>query len=333
MIAEGASVAVKVHMGELGNLTYLRPVFVRKVVDMVKTAGGNPFVTDTTTLYQNKRFTARNYLETAAYNGFSPETLGAPVVIADGEEGYSGFKVKVERTVNGCGLKEMEVASEFSKAETVIVLSHVKGHNLSGLGGALKNVAMGCVTKKGKAAQHSVHIPQLDESRCDGCGACVKVCVFNALRLEGGKPVRDLGKCMACSLCLFECPKKAYHWPEGSKEVFQTYLAHSAYAVLSTFKEGKVGFLNFVQDVTPLCDCCTPAGQVVVGDVGILASKDPVAIDKASLDLIDKSPPIGRLTVTPPDFLGKINETSSLIHLEVAQKLGLGSLIYQLISI
>lgn len=331
-LASKGSVAVKVHMGELGNITYLRPIFVRKVVELIKEAGGYPFVTDTTSLYPKNRFRASHYLRTAAAHGFSKKTMGAPIVIADGESGHDGVEVKVRRRVDGCELRTIKVASAIARADAMVVLSHVKGHGQSGLGGAIKNVAMGCVTKEGKADQHTPTMPFLDMSKCDGCGICVKTCPFDALVLMGGKAIRDLSKCVHCSFCLFECSRGAWSWLEGAKEQFQVYLAHAASAVLKVFKRGRVAFLNFIQDVTPLCDCCTPAGIPVVQDVGILASLDPVAIDMASIDLVDKARIISKLA-RPPDLLGKINGTDSLVQLRTGQKLGLGSLKYKLVRV
>jgi len=175
VISKGDSVAVKVHMGEAGNITSLRPIFVRKIVDLVKKVGGEPFVTDTTTLYPQGRFTAQGYLETAVCNGFTEESMDAPIVIADGDEGYDGSPIPLKKRIQGCKIKAVKVASAIMQADAMIVLTHVKGHLVSGIGGALKNIAMGCVTKEGKAAQHSAHPPILDESECDGCGTCVRV--------------------------------------------------------------------------------------------------------------------------------------------------------------
>jgi hypothetical protein len=330
-ISKGDSVAVKVHMGERGNITYLRPIFVRKIVDLVKQAGGKPFVTDTTTLYPKNRFTAEEHLETAAFNGFTAESVGAPIVIADGD-GYNGISSSVERVVDGCELRSVRVARAIAEADALIVLSHFKGHDLSGFGGALKNIGMGCVTKDGKAAQHMVCRGAFNELKCNGCGVCAGKCVFNAMTIKNGKPSRDDEKCMSCNNCLFHCPQSAWYLPEGVKERFQVYLAHAASAVLRMFRDN-VGFINFIQDITPLCDCCTPAGRPVAQDVGIAASIDPVAIDKASIDLIDQSVPILEFaSASPPDILGKLNKTDSLIQLRTAEKLGIGSLNYDLIE-
>jgi len=329
-IPKGGNVLVKVHMGERGNVTYLRPAFVRAIVDLIKKVGGSPLVADTTALYPDGRFTAKGYLETAAFNGFTEESMGAPIIIADGD-GYEGEVTPLKRRIEGCELREVKVASAILQADAMIVLTHFKGHLLSGVGGALKNLAMGCVTKESKAAQHATHPPTLDEAKCNACGVCVEGCPFKALTLKGGQPVRDTGKCMYCSNCLFACPQGALYWPKGSKERFQLYLAHAAYGVLTALSGKPVSYFNFIQDITPKCDCCAPAGQPITKDVGILAASDPVAIDKASLDLVDQAYRQSNPQIpTTHDPLGQMNETDSLIHIRTAQKLGVGNLEYQL---
>jgi len=330
VVSAGDSVAVKVHMGEYGGSAYLRPPIVRRACDLIKEAGAKPFVTDTTALYPAGRFTASQYLATAAFNGFTEESLGAPVIIADGEQGYDGEWVDIPKRVSDCSLNKVNIAREIFDADSMIVLSHLKGHELSGFGGSIKNVAMGCVTKESKAAQHRVNRGVIDLSKCTGCGQCVEACAFKALSLLEEKIVRDEEKCVNCNNCLYTCPEKVFSLPPHAKEVFQVYLAHAAAGVLSRF-HSKVAFINFVQDVTPLCDCATPSGLPVVPDIGILASTDVVAIDKACLDLIAQSKPIGKfVNISSPDILGKINGTDSLIQVRAAQKLGLGSIEYQL---
>lgn len=328
-ISKDNSVAVKLHMGELGNVTYIRPAFVRKVVDLVKKRGAVPFVTDTVSLYPGSRDTGSRYLSTAAYNGFVKESVGAPVVIADGD-GNAGKTVDVETVVGGCDLKSIEVAVRVHEADYLLVLSHVKGHMITGFGGAVKNLGMGCVTKRSKREQHRVCPAVLDDSECDGCEGCLEACPVDALSMRGGKPQRDSEKCIYCSTCLFACSRKALSWERKNKERFQVYLAHAAAAVTRGFNQ-KIGFINFVQDVTPHCDCAAPAGRALFADIGILASTDPVALDKASLDLIDKARMIGdSKAVSGPDKLGKWHQVDSLVQLRVAQKLGIGSLDYTL---
>lgn len=334
MISRGDSVAVKLHMGELGNITYLRPVFVRKVVDVVKRCGARPFVTDTVSLYPGNRDSKSKYLSTAACNGFVRESIGAPIIIADGD-GDEGKSVTVTGAVEGCGLKDVEMAAGIYEADFLLVLSHVKGHMITGFGGAVKNLGMGCVTKRSKKEQHRVCPAVLDSSKCDLCGRCVDVCPTDALSIDKGQgmPERDWDKCIFCSTCLFACTRKAFSWERSNKERLQVYLAHAAAAVARSFK-GRMTFLNFVQDVTPCCDCAAPAGGALFPDIGILASADPVAVDKASLDLIDKAPMVGQCSpLSATDKLGKWHQVDSLVQLRVAQKLSLGSLDYSMKSL
>ncbi len=330
VVSAGDSVAVKVHMGEYGGSAYLQPPIVRRACDLIKGAGGKPFVTDTTTLYPFGRFTASQYLATAARNGFTGESMGAPVVIADGEQGYDGEWATIPKQVSGCSLDRTKIASKVFEADSMVVVSHLKGHELAGFGGSIKNVAMGCVTKESKAAQHRAHRAIIDISKCDGCGQCLDACVFKALSLAEEKVVRDDEKCMDCSHCVYLCPKDVYSLPPGAKERFQVFLAHAAAGALGRF-QSKVAFINFVQDVTQSCDCVTPSGFPVVPDVGILASTDVVAVDKASLDLIAQSRPLGEFAdIRSPDVLGEINGTDSLVQIRTAHELGLGNMAYGL---
>lgn len=331
-VSKGASVAVKLHMGELGNVTYIRPALVRKVVDLVKRRGGRPFVTDTVSLYPGGRDTGGKYLSTAAYNGFVPESVGAPIIIADGD-GEQGEVVALSKRVQGCGLRSVEVARGIYRADAMLALSHVKGHMITGFGGAVKNLGMGCVTKRSKREQHRVNPPLLNESRCDGCAACLEACPVDALEMQDGRPRRDAGRCLYCSTCLFACGRQALSWERKNKERFQVYLAHAAAAAMGGFGP-RIGFINFIQDVTPHCDCAAPAGRALFPDVGILASTDPVAVDKASLDLVDRARLLrGPRRVSGPDKLGQWHRVDSLVQLRAASELGLGSLEYELVTV
>lgn len=332
LIRPGSRVAIKLHMGELGNATYLRPSLVRRMVDLVKDLGGKPFVTDTTALYPGARCTAKDYLATAAYNGFAPETMGAPIVIADGD-GHDGVAVKLDACVDGCDMPQVEIASSIYEADFLLCLSHLKGHMISGFGGAIKNMAMGCVTKQSKMAQHRMNPTIFDGAKCDSCESCVDDCPTSALSMVHGKPVKNAATCIHCSTCLFACTAGAWYWSGEGKQRFQVYLAHAGGVVMDHFK-GRAGFLNFIQDVTPQCDCAAPAGRPVVPDIGVVASLDPVAVDKAAMDLVDGSPVmLMEDPPSPPDRLGKLHGVDSLVQLTTAHKLGLGEIEYRLVNL
>jgi len=331
MVPSGGSVAVKLHMGELGNIRYIRPVFARKIVDIVQNRGGKPFLFDTVASYPGGRDTKQKYLNTAAKNGFVEATVGAPVVITDDEDKQE--VVPIRNRINDCQLRQAKVPSLLLESACVLVLSHVKGHELTGFGGALKNLGMGCVSTETKRAQHSVNMPQFNESACDGCGKCADECPTGAIKLVNERPQREVRKCISCSTCLLKCPTQGWVWPSGSKEKLQVYLAHAASAVLSECK-GRIGFVNFIQDVVPHCDCAAPSGEPIIQDIGVVFSFDPVAADKASLDLIDRAPIIpGSTSAMPPDLLGKMHRTDSLVQLATAEKLGVGTLKYEMVSV
>jgi uncharacterized Fe-S center protein len=327
-------VAIKIHFGEMGNYTHMRPAFVRRVADFVKAEGGKPFMTETTTLYPSgKRLTVEECLETAKYNGFTEDGLGCPIVIADEPDGQNGIEFTVDDAAEYCRIKSTIVARHLLEADAIIVLSHVKGHSLSGMGGALKNLSMGCTTRKAKREQHASHGLVFDYEKCSGCGKCVEACRFEALVLEDEKPVKDEEGCMYCNTCLYTCESKAISILPNGKELFQRAIAHAAAGVMKGFSGKSVIFINAIMDVTPICDCCAPAGRLVTQNVGLLGSTDPVAIDMASLRLVDSAPMIPGWDISPPDVLGKINRTESTIHMKEAARLGIGSLGCELVRV
>ena len=333
LVPNGGSVAVKTHLGEMGSTGYIKPPLVRTVVDLIKAQGGNPFVTDTTVVYPGGRGTPEKYLETAAYNGFVEQTVGAPVVIAD-ENRDRGIRVVIEKRVGRCELKEAKVASRIFHADVLAVLTHVKGHGIVGIGGCIKNVGMGCVIKETKIAQHMDNPPMFDESKCTLCGVCASLCPENAIVIEDDVLNYDPRKCVFCGCCVQDCPVQAWDViGEGNNRV-QENVAHVANAVLEEFR-GRMFFFNFVHDVTPYCDCTIPCGRPLIKDVGILASTDPVAIDKASFDLVNKAPrfPHPKGKEHPENLFEAIHKTDPLNHIRIAGELGSGSMEYELVRV
>jgi len=275
-VKKGDLVAVKLHVGELGNPYYVQPFFVHDIVRRVKEVGGKPFLTDSNTYYHAQRNNSYNHMLTALMNGFNM----APFIVADGLRGENYRMVKTKGI-----LKEIEVAGVIAEADAMIVVSHDKGHELSGFGGAIKNLGMGCTSRAGKLRQHRTIGLEIDESKCIGCGKCKEVCEMSLPEIIGEKARNISPLCMRCPVCSQACPSGAIKLIH--QENICKALASAAYGVLSTFKKDKVSYVSFAKDITQYCDCLSNPGEIVIKDVGIFASGSPVSIDGAFLKMID----------------------------------------------
>jgi uncharacterized Fe-S center protein len=275
-VEKGDLVAIKLHVGELGNPYYVQPFFVHDIVRRVKEAGGKPFLTDSNTYYHAQRNNSYDHMLTALMNGFNM----APFIVADG---LRGENYKTART-KGI-LKEIEVAGVIAEADAMIVVSHDKGHELSGFGGAIKNLGMGCTSRAGKLRQHRTVGLEIDESKCIGCGKCKQVCEMSLPEIIGEKARNISPLCMRCPLCSDACPTGAIKLVH--QENLCKALASAAYGVLSTFKRDKVSYVSFAKDITQYCDCLPNPGEIMMKDFGIFASGSPVSIDGAFLEMID----------------------------------------------
>jgi len=328
-------VAIKLHFGERGNTSYIRPVFFRVIVDKVKEYKGLPFLTDTTTLYKGSRSEAVTHLTTAILNGFDYSVVGAPLIIADGIYGNTFVRVKINQRI----YKEVSIAAEIVHADSLISVAHYKCHELSGFGGTLKNIGMGCAAKDGKLSQHSNLAPKVNTELCIGCGDCVAWCPSAAISLKNKKAAFNPKRCIGCGECLTICQQEAIdiQWDENMAN-FQKKMVEYAYGVLKG-KRGKAIFINFITQVSPDCDCCSFSDAPIVPDVGIVASTDPVAIDQASTDLINKQPghPHSKLKSGLEPGGDKLRalfpDIDWTIQLQYAQELGLGKRDYELIKI
>lgn len=326
--------AIKLHFGELGNDSYINPVFIRQIVDKVKECNALPFLTDTNTLYLGSRANAVDHITTAILHGFDYAVVGAPVIIADGLCGMNIAKV----TINKKHFKHVFIAGDIVAADSMIVLTHFKAHMVSGFGGALKNLAMGCAPPKGKRDQHDAR-PFSIKDRCIGCGKCVYVCPKSAIKLIKKKSRINRNLCIGCFECMTICPQHAIDidWATEIPVFIERLVEYASGAIQS--KQGKVGYINFLTRITPDCDCVPWSDAVIVPDIGILASTDPVAIDAASFDLVNSQ--IGFTDTMlhkfhkkgQDKFRGTWEETNGFRQIQCAENLGMGSSKYNLISI
>lgn len=330
-ISEGDIVAVKTHFGSEGGHRIVRPIFLRKVVEAVKAAGGKPFVTDTV------RLEGLEYLEVANMEGINHLSVGCPVVLADGIFGKNYQNVKA-----GDILGEIGIASDICDADAMIVVTHCKGHIQSGFGGAIKNLAMGGIAAKNRDGRsergkvHAIDTPlKWDADKCELCGECVEICDHDALSMSDKIEI-DQFMCHKCRRCVEACPESALFLPE-MLDKFQLAMSEAAKAVLDTFEPGKVVYLNFIMEVAPHCDCHPHSDVPVISDQGILGGDDIVAIDQASLDIIEKAgraPDSKGDNISPGTGLFKgLTGRDPYVHVEYSAKLGMGERDYKLVHI
>ena len=325
-------VAVKLHFGEKGNTAFIKPLFVRKVVKEIKKIGGKPFLTDTNTLYSGTRSDAQSHINTAIENGFACCVTMAPIIIADGLRGRS----EIAEIINEKNFKEVFIGQEIQRADAIVSLSHFKGHMLSGFGGTIKNIGMGCASRRGKLAQHSTLCPAIKKKKCIGCGECQSHCSQNAISLKDEKAKIDTNLCIGCGECIVICANGAIEvkWNQ-SIPVFMENMVEYTKGVLKD-KIGKLLFVNFLTDISPECDCLPYNDRPIVRDIGITASMDPVAIDQASVDLVNKEAALldsCLKTNTAPGedkIKGVYPKIDWTLQLDYAQKLGLGNREYEL---
>ncbi|MBF0550198.1 MAG: DUF362 domain-containing protein [Deltaproteobacteria bacterium] len=328
-------VCIKLHFGEKGNTAYIPPVYVRKVVDKVKSLAGKPFLCDANTLYVGTRSDSVSHLTTALENGFAYAVVGAPVIIADGLKGASFVEVHLDREYT----KTAYVAADIMEADYLISLAHFKCHELTGFGGALKNIGMGGGARRGKLDQHSNLSPKVDKKKCIGCEDCVNHCAQHAFVMDKNKSHIDPEKCVGCGECILVCLQGAIQiqWSQ-EVHVMQKKMVDYAEAILK-HKKGKTVFINFLTSISPACDCYGHADAPIVTDVGILASRDPIALDQASADLVNRqagrAETMLKTNLNPGDdkFRGVYPNIDWEIQLAYGQEIGLGVRSYRLIKL
>ncbi|WP_315075023.1 DUF362 domain-containing protein [uncultured Clostridium sp.] len=326
--------AIKIHFGEPGNLAFLRPNFAKVIVDSVKELGGMPFLTDCNTLYVGGRKNALDHLNSAYTNGFSPFSTGCHILIGDGLKGTDEALVPV---IGGEYVKEAKIGHAIMDADVFISLNHFKGHELTGFGGALKNIGMGCGSRAGKMEMHSSGKPSVSQDKCVGCGMCAKNCAHSAITLEEKKASINHSKCTGCGRCIGSCPMDAVMpASDESNDILNKKIAEYAWAVLN----GRPNFhISLVIDVSPYCDCHAENDVPIVPDVGMFASFDPVALDIACADAVNNQPVMSGSLLEKngcehhDHFTDVSPETDWKVAVDYAVKLGLGNKEYELITI
>ena len=327
---EGKTVAVKMHLGGGLGYTTIHPLFVRLLTDKIKEGGGRPFITDGTSAVWD-----------TAKRGYTEETLGAKILpIAGATEKYYRT-VEVNYTAsNGATLDELHLCGNLIDADAVVVLSHFKGHGEASYGGAIKNLAMGAVTRKSRAALHRLEVGAFhwDNDKCIHCGRCIENCPTGACSEdENGEIDINIHNCVYCKHCAKSCPTGAIEVDSDSYKRLQEGLAISAREVAAHFEHGEVLYFNLALDITPLCDCWGLTTQPLVPDVGIFGSEYMLPVDKAALDhikmenFIEGCLPAGRkLAERSGHLFERVWGTDPYNQIKLGEELGLGKSDYEI---
>ena len=337
---DGKFVAIKMHFGELGNLAFLRPNYARAVADVIREKGGKPFLTDCNTLYPGSRKNALDHLTNAEMNGFNTVTTGCHVIIADGLRGTDDIEVPVH---NGEYCKTALIGRALMDADILISLTHFKGHEMAGFGGAIKNIGMGGGSRAGKMLQHNDGTPEVDQDACRGCGRCAKECGSDAISYGADhKAFINPAICKGCGRCIGACAFDAIsNVNDSAGDMLCRKMAEYTQAICY----GRPCFhISLITDVSPNCDCHDENDAPILPDIGILASFDPVALDQACVDLCQKAEPIRNSQLG--DNLAKpgwqrhhdhFTDSNPNVHwketLAHAERIGLGTREYDLITV
>ena len=333
--------AIKIHFGEPGNLSFLRPNYAKVVVDFIKEQGGKPFLTDCNTLYTGARKDALEHLESAQLNGYSPLTVGCQILIADGLRGLDEAYVPI----SGQNIKHVQnakIGRAIMDADNILSLNHFKGHENTGFGGALKNLGMGCGSRAGKMEQHSEGKPEVDPELCRGCRQCAKQCAHSAISFgKDRKAYIEHKLCVGCGRCIGACNFDAIQAENSSSNrILCEKMAEYALAVV----QGRPNFhINIVTQVSPFCDCHGHSDLPIIPDVGMFASFDPVALDAACADACNRQPVIpgsyldeqlhSQPECSHDHFTDAFPTTCWRDTLRHAQDIGIGSMQYELITV
>ncbi len=333
-IAEGDLVAVKLHFGESGNTAFVHPVYLREVVARIKEHGGKPFLTDANTLYSGQRANGIDHIECAIRNGFSFATVEAPIVIADGIDGREAVDVRIDAK----HFETVRIGSVAVHADAMVAVTHVKGHEATGFGGALKNVGMGLGCRSAKQRMHADFKPDVIAEKCTACRRCERRCPVGAIVVGPDRfAIVDFDTCYGCGECVAACSYGAIgiQW-KTTPDALQEKIVEHVMGVVAG-KEGKVVYLSFVTAISPDCDCWSFSDAPIVGDIGVLASTDIVAIDQAAYDLVTAASGLPGSRAegmgAGEDKFTKVTGIDGTAAIRYAQECGLGSSDYELVTV
>ena len=331
-------VAIKIHFGEPGNMAYLRPNYAARMANLLRKEGAKPFLTDSNTLYSGGRSNAVDHIQSAMENGYNPISAQCPVIIADGLKGTDYSEVEI----NGKYCKSPKIGAAIIDADMIVSMNHFKGHEQTGFGGALKNIGMGSASVGGKLELHSSSKPEIDIDNCVGCKICVINCAHHAIHMNVNKKAEiDYHKCIGCGQCVALCQYDSAVLADNvTSEVLNYKIAEYTKAVL----DGKPHFhISFIMNVSPECDCWNHNDAAIVPDIGIAASFDPVAIDCACADLVNKAPVLwgSKLADSCRGENSDCEDKFHIVHpntnwrsgIDYAEEIGIGTQNYELIEI
>lgn len=321
-IGKGSSVAVKMHFGEEGNTGHVGPRYAGLVCARLAQMKARPFLSDTNTLYRGRRMNSAEHLKLAREHGFTKDACRAEIIIPDDNKKENVTDVKID----GDYIEIARVVTQYIKADALVGIAHFKGHIMTGFGGALKNIGMGCASREGKLAQHSDIAPIVDLDRCADCGKCAQACPSEAIYLRGNRVYIDPAKCIGCATCIAVCEQEAIevNWEAGGSSIQEKMIEYAG-AVLRDKKKASA-FVNFATKITKECDCLAKDDPRIAPDIGIFASRDPVAIDQACYDAVCNA--CGK-----DIFKDAHPARDGLKQIRYAHELGLGEIRYELIEV
>ena len=318
LVNKGDFLALKLTFGEEGTSGYIKPGWLLDLIRYFKEEKTeNLFVVETNTLYREKRSNAVGHLNVAHGHGFSMESLGIPIIIADGLLGRETKNVPI----HGNHFENVKLAKGICESNALVCLSHITGHMQTGFAGALKNLGMGCASRAGKLQQHSKTLPEITADKCIGCGSCMDICPANAIGIKKKKAILVKERCIGCGECTVICRTGALEIKYDENVVkFQEKMVEYALGVKKAL-DSRIACMNLLYNITKNCDCMSKNETSIAPDIGIIGGLDPVAVDKASLDLIGMD-----------KFKEIFPEIDPMIQINYGEKIKLGSSQYELVE-